>query len=137
MTANHKWSIVEGDGPTPRAPRSDYAALWADLMLRLERTPAHKWLHISCKDAKEAKNLALGLRKRAYSLPPGTIQVVQDTEACKVSVARGPNWAKRDAGELAHVPAHSLDAPSANGSGRKPSGRPPGRPRKTKDQTPD
>lgn len=142
MSEHHKhhWTIVEGDGPPPRAARGSYAEMWRELLLRLEVTPS-KWLQIPCADAKETARLANGLRKRAWQLPEGVIQIAQDTGACMVYVARGPNWAMREAGSLAHIPAHPLDTPGeyerqrlqrAQRANGKPRGK-PGRPRKVRE----
>jgi len=132
----HHWTIVEGDAPVPAASRRNiHVALWEDLLLRLEVTPAHRGLHITCKDGEETWNLAQALRKHARKLPPGSVLIVQDASACTVSVARGPNWSKREAGALAHIPAHPLDLTGHNERQRangKPRGK-PGRPRKVRE----
>lgn len=51
------WKITEGDKP-PRVTRR-YGALWNELLLRLERTPASRWLHIEVSDEQEYLSLSL------------------------------------------------------------------------------
>lgn len=52
------------------------------------------------------------LAKRGKGLGDGVIEV-RSVNAI-VYVRRGPNWSQRDAGTLAHIPAHSGDAASFN-----------------------
>lgn len=120
--------IFEGDGPPKRrAGLSLYDELWSDIMLRLERTPK-RWLHIPVETPEDVDRLRSALDNRAKKTNGAVI--IRSTKSEKmVYVKRGPNWVAREAGELMHIPADPLDAPSANGNGK----RKPGRPRKVKD----
>jgi len=115
---NHQWTIVEGDGPEPRAKRGKYAALWDDVILRLEKTP-RKWLHIFATDAKATGSVYDALLYRANKLGEQVVEIRASYKETIVYIRRGPNWGTRDAGALSHLPAHPEDAPSFNNNNRK------------------
>lgn len=104
------WKITEGDKP-PRVTRR-YGALWNELLLRLERTPASRWLHIEVSDEQEYLSLSHALYKRVRE-SNGVIEMAKRSKQRTVYVRRGPNWAARDAGSLAYL---SEDARRKNGA---------------------
>lgn len=127
---NHQWTITEGNGPAiRRRPRADYDALWNDLLLRLEVTPAHKSVNVHGEDRRDAKCILVALTRKAGKLGAEVVRV--SINGTQVIVQRGPNWSKRGAGELAHIGAHPADAP---GSYKPPqNGKGKGRPRQVRE----
>ena len=136
--SKHQWTIVEGDGPRRTyRPRGEYAALWREMLLRLEVTPAHKSLDVQGGDNQDALRIYAALYKRAAMLGAGVVKISR--EGARVIVQRGPNWSKREAGSLAHLPAHPLDLAEYNEHQRerraqRANGK-PGRPRTVKTES--
>lgn len=125
----HEWHIVEGDGPHQKhSPRGKYDALWDDLLLRLEVTPANKSVDVLLDDKKRAHAVWVGLVRRAREMGDDVVSVCR--EGTRVIVQRGKNWKTRGAGSLAHIQAHPDDALglneenraryAANGHGKRP-----------------
>lgn len=104
------WKITEGDSPQRVTRR--YGALWNELLLRLERTPARRWLHIEVSDEQEFLSLSHALYERARR-SNRVVEVARRSELRTIYVRRGPNWASRDAGSLAYL---SEDARRRNGT---------------------
>jgi len=123
--------IFEGAGPPPhRKGWSLYDDLWNEIMLRLEKTP-QGWLHIPVDSPSDVERLRSALDNRAQKAG-GTVIIKSTRKEKMIYVTRGPNWAKRDAGRLAHIEADPADTPnipkpSATENGK----RRPGRPRKS------
>lgn len=119
---NLKWTIRESAAPPPVRKVSIFEELWADLMLRLERTPAHKWLCVKAETTKDHKSIAAALTSRG-SVSHGEVEVTVRLAELSTYVRRGPNWSKRNAGSLAHIAADPADSPNTNGN-RKPGRKP-------------
>lgn len=115
--SDHTWNIVEGDGPHQKhAPRGKYDALWDELLLRLEVTPASRSVDVLLDDKKRAHAVWVGLVRRAREMGDDVVSVYREGE--RVIVQRGKNWTKRGAGSLAHIQAHRDDACGLNEENR-------------------